>query len=114
MGDRDQACETPMSDHVARFWELLAQERRVHVRVDTFHQEWFGGQGEWASSGFGDDCAKALVAQRDALVKALEECAASFATPPGSVAQCQRAISVEFQRRMDIARAALSATQPED
>lgn len=45
-----------------------------------------------------------------ALVKALEECAAAFKTPPGSVAQCQQAIAVEFQRRIDLAAAALAAT----
>lgn len=46
------------------------------------------------------------------LRQALGQCAERFATPPGTVAQCQQAIAVEFQRRMDIAGAAL-ATAPD-
>jgi hypothetical protein len=48
------------------------------------------------------------VNNHDALVKALEQCAASFSTAPGSVAQCQSEIGAEFQRRMDIAGDALA------
>lgn len=45
------------------------------------------------------------------LVKALEECAAAYSTPPGSVVQCSHHIGVEFQRRMDIAGRALAAVK---
>lgn len=51
--------------------------------------------------------ANPLYEQIKVLTKALELCAAPFSTSPGTVAQCQTEIGVEFQRRMDIAGEAL-------
>lgn len=56
-----QAAETPMSDHVARFWRLL-EEGRVRILVDS-ECPGFGGIGYYASASFGDDVAKALVTE---------------------------------------------------
>ena len=52
--------ETPMSDHIARFWKLLA-EGKVRILVDT-ETDGFGGRGYYTSSSFSDAVAKALVA----------------------------------------------------
>lgn len=43
--------------------------------------------------------------------EALAKCAAGYSTPPGTVGQCQVHINAEFQRRMDIAGAALCSLQ---
>lgn len=48
-----QAAETPMSDHVARFWRLL-EEGRVRILVDS-ECPGFGGIGYYASASFGDE-----------------------------------------------------------
>ena len=50
-----------------------------------------------------------LEARIEALEAALRECAATFATSPGTVGQCQSEISAEFQRRMNIAAETLAA-----
>lgn len=49
----ERAAKTPMSDHVARFWKLLA-EHKVRITVECVD--------EYASSLFPDDVAKAVVA----------------------------------------------------
>jgi hypothetical protein len=54
------ACETPMSDHVSNFWDLLALGQ-VRVMVETFHE---GCGGHWDSASFPDDVAKAIVQER--------------------------------------------------
>lgn len=64
-----QGCETPMSDHVRRFWEHLTNEHvliQLDLRRDTSSVIY------WDGSSFSDDVAKALVAERNALLKALE------------------------------------------
>lgn len=43
------------------------------------------------------------------LTTALRECAAEFISPPGTVEQCQQAVAVEFQRRLNVAGNALVA-----
>ena len=63
----DQQAETPMSDHVARFWSLLATE---HVRILIDIKRVVGADGPdgpityWDGSSFSNDVAKALVADR--------------------------------------------------
>lgn len=57
---------------------------------------------------------EALKAQNERLRAALSQCAAPFATRPGTVASCQAEIGAEFQRRMDIAGAALEYEQNGD
>jgi hypothetical protein len=69
----DEACETPMSEHVARFWQLLA-EGNVRLLVDTYHP---GCGGHWNSSSFPDDVAKELAGDRLVMLEALRT-AASF------------------------------------
>lgn len=59
----DQACETPMSDHVADFWKLIETEHvRILVDIRRDHDE--GQPPHWDSSSFSNDVAKALVAHR--------------------------------------------------
>ena len=55
----------------------------------------------------------ALVAERDALRKALEACGANWSSKPGLLIDCFNDMGEEFQRRIDLARAALaSEAQP--
>jgi len=60
------AKETPMSDHIERFWKLL---RTSHVRIlvenRVDHDE--GQPSHWDSSSFPDDVAKALAAEHEML-----------------------------------------------
>jgi len=46
--------------------------------------------------------------------KALEECASSYATPPGTIASCSDHIAREFQRRMQVAADALACLAQQD
>lgn len=56
-------CETPMSDHINRFWELLATEHvRILIDIRRDHDE---GPPHWDSASFPNDVAKALVADRN-------------------------------------------------
>jgi hypothetical protein len=64
----DGCCETPMAEHVARFWKLLA-EGQVRVLVETHHE---GCGGHWNSSSFPDDVAKAIAADRRETLEALK------------------------------------------
>ena len=63
----DQAAETPMSDHVARFWKYLETE---HVRILVEMKRTVGTDAPdgpveyWDASSFSDDIAKALVRDR--------------------------------------------------
>lgn len=58
----DQACKTPMSDHIARFWELLRTEYvRVLIDIRREHDSSGDDRYHWDSASFGDDTAKALV-----------------------------------------------------
>lgn len=75
----NDACETPMSDHVARFWRLLEDE---HVRILLDLKRTVGADAPdgpvvyWDGATFSDDVAKALVADRAAIERlqaALEE-----------------------------------------
>lgn len=60
----EQACETPMSDHVTRFWELLSDEHvRILIDVRRDHDE--GQPPHWDSASFPNDVAKAIVADID-------------------------------------------------
>lgn len=59
----DNACQTPMRDHVTEFWRILETEK-VRVLIDMHQPDSFGGAGHWDSSSFSDDVAKALVADR--------------------------------------------------
>lgn len=57
----DQAAETPMSDHIARFWDLLQTERvHVIVNIERCHDE--GTEPHWDVSTFGDEVMKAIAA----------------------------------------------------
>lgn len=60
---QDGCCETPMAEHVARFWKLLA-DGKVRILVETYH-EGCGGHGN--SSNFPDDVAKAIATEIDRL-----------------------------------------------
>lgn len=62
-------------------------------------------------SGYAETANKAAHAI-DALVKALEQCAAPYSTTPGSVNECAAQVHHEFQRRLDLAHAALSQVRP--
>jgi hypothetical protein len=64
-----QACETPMSDHIARFWRYLETE---HVRILLDLRRKTSGAVYWDGSSFSDAVAKALVADREALLEALQ------------------------------------------
>jgi hypothetical protein len=62
MTDTGQA-ETPMSDHIESFWNLLANEYvRILIDIRRDHDE--GQPPHWDSSSFGNDVAKALAAER--------------------------------------------------
>lgn len=62
MSDTAQ-CETPMADHVERFWQLLATEHvRILIDIRRNHNE--GQPSHWDSASFPNDVAKAIVAQR--------------------------------------------------
>lgn len=65
------ACETPMRDHLERFWQLLG-EGKVRILIDSHHAEGFGGTGHWTSSSFPDDVAKALLAERRTIWQPIE------------------------------------------
>lgn len=52
-----------------------------------------------------------LRAQVERLTKALKVCAEPYATPPGTIADCQRHIAAQFQYRMDVACEALTSTK---
>lgn len=57
------SCETPMSDHIESFWNLLANEHvRILIDIRRDHDE--GQPPHWDSASFPNDVAKALVAQR--------------------------------------------------
>lgn len=59
----NDACETPMADHVKRFWELLETEFvHIVVNIQRLHDE--GQPPHWDSSTFSNEVAKAVVAQR--------------------------------------------------
>jgi hypothetical protein len=66
MSDIQQA-ETPLSDHVARFWKHLETET-VRITLDLKrtigHDAPNGPTVYWDCATFSDDVAKALVAQR--------------------------------------------------
>jgi hypothetical protein len=59
------ACKTPMADHVAEFWRLLAAGH-VRILVDSRrdHERDSGVMYHWDSSSFPDEVAKALIADR--------------------------------------------------
>lgn len=56
-----QACETPMSDHIYRFWQQLETE---HVRISLDLRRDSGSVVYWDSSSFSDAVAKAMVSDR--------------------------------------------------
>lgn len=56
-----QACETPMSDHIFRFWKHLETE---HVRILLDLRRDTSSVVYWGGSSFPDAVAKALVADR--------------------------------------------------
>lgn len=67
--DDTQAAETRIEDHVERFWRLLETET---VRIGVDLKRTVGTDAPdgpvvyWDFSGFSDDVAKALVAERKA------------------------------------------------
>lgn len=72
------------------------------------------GQGYLAKCSERDANAALIVRavnNHDALVKALEQCGADFITRPGTVASCAQEVGNEFQRRLEIARAALTGAK---
>lgn len=65
------ACETPMSDHIAKFWELLSKEHvRILIDIRRDHDE--GQPPHWDSSSFSNEVAKALVNERAQAVSQVE------------------------------------------
>ena len=56
------AAQTPMADHISRFWSTLADEY-VHIVVNI-RRDHEGGDVHWDSVSFPDDVAKALAADR--------------------------------------------------
>lgn len=60
-----QQAETPLSDHVARFWRILKTEACVRILVDM--QRGSGGMPYFDSANFPDQVAKALVEDRNQL-----------------------------------------------
>lgn len=75
MTDIGQAAKTPMSDHVARFWQHLRTE---HVRIGVDLRREISCGTYWDGATFPNDVAKAIAAQRDDLVKALADCVRSY------------------------------------
>jgi hypothetical protein len=64
----DEQAQTPMSDHVAVFWQLLETEHvRILIDIRRSHEPGSGVMYHWDSASFSDDVAKALVAERAAL-----------------------------------------------
>jgi hypothetical protein len=67
-----QAAETPLADHVARFWKHLETET-VRIVLDlkrtVGHDAPDGPTTYWDSATFSDEVAKALVAERAAAPK---------------------------------------------
>jgi len=62
------ACETPMSDHIERFWETIATEYvRVLIDIRRAHEPDSGVMYHWDSASFSDDVAKAICADRASL-----------------------------------------------
>lgn len=60
-----EQAETPMADHIERFWNLLATEHvRILIDIRKPHEAGSGIMYHWDSASFPDDVAKALVAQR--------------------------------------------------
>ncbi len=63
----DQAAETPISDHVARFWKYLEIETVrivLDLKREVGHDALDGPTVYWDGSTFLDDVAKALVTER--------------------------------------------------
>lgn len=68
-----QACETPMSDHIARFWRHLTEE---HVRILLDLRRNTSSVIYWDGASFSNDVAKALVKERDNTWTAVDDCKA--------------------------------------
>ena len=77
-----QACETPMSDHVARFWQHLKED---HVRILIDLRRDTSSVVYWDGSSFPDAVAKALIRQHEDLVAALREAQAALNGAPETV-----------------------------
>ena len=61
------ACETPMSDHIAEFWHLLETEHvRILIDIRRSHEPGSGVMYHWDSASFPDDTAKAIAADHRA------------------------------------------------
>lgn len=79
-----QSAETPMSEHVARFWRHLETET-VRVMVDLKrtigHDAPDGPSVYWDGASFSDDVAKALVAERSEIIATLKEMLFWFGNP---------------------------------
>lgn len=78
-----QACETPMSDHIFRFWQHLETE---HVRILLDLRRDTSSVVYWDSSSFSDAVAKALVADRAKLEQEHEIMRKTLETIAGSAA----------------------------
>lgn len=78
-----QACETPMSDHIFRFWQYLETE---HVRILLDLRRDTGSVIYWDSSSFPDSVAKALVAERAKLMTEHDLMRRTLETIAGSAA----------------------------
>ena len=72
--------------------------------LDCGYGVWAGNDAEGIANA---EMVVKAVNNHEALVKALEQCGADFATRPGSVMECAAQINNEFQRRMEIASEAL-------
>jgi len=106
---------TPISDHVHDFWKTLDLEQEVHLRIDMMreigHDAPDGPTRYWDMTGFSNDVAKEILAEHLRFVRALRECAAPFASDPGTVASAAHDVAVEFQRRLNIAATALNSVR---
>lgn len=60
--EQTRTAVTPMADHVARFWDLLAANH-VRILVDM-RREHADGPSHWDSASYSDDVAKALLTER--------------------------------------------------
>jgi len=58
----ERAAQTPISDHVARFWEILRIEN-VYIALNI-RRDHENGPPHFDTAQFGEDVAKALVAER--------------------------------------------------
>lgn len=109
MSDQGQS-ETPMSDHISRFWYHLDTET-VRILVDLKRTVGVdapdGPVVYWDGASFPDDVAKALVAERDRFQNALRQIAGKNDMEGVLPHKCPSAAYAALHECELIARAAL-------